>query len=73
MTTTITVTDFVSKECHNDKHQNCYGVWVGLGLEVICCCRCGHNKKDQALESVEGPVANAMVSSFQENAQNDYT
>ena len=39
----------------------------------VCVYGCANKKNSQALESVGGPVANAIVSSFQENAQNDYT
>jgi hypothetical protein len=39
----------------------------------VCVYGCANKKNSQALESVGGPVANAIVSSFQEDAQNDYT
>ena len=70
----ISIVDFVSWHCKNNTHQNCYGKWKGLGFEVICGCRCGHNRLDQTLASVEGPAANAKgnKSSFQEGTQNDY-
>jgi hypothetical protein len=68
------VFDFISKQCKGSLHQNCCGKWKGLGFEVICGCRCGHNKLGQTLASVEGPLANAEgnESSFQEETQNDY-
>jgi hypothetical protein len=40
--------------------------------KIYCKCQC-HKKTSLALESVGGPVANALGSSFQEDAQNDYT
>ena len=50
------VFDFISKQCKGELHQNCYGRWQGLGFEVICGCRCGHNRLGQTLASVEGPA-----------------
>jgi hypothetical protein len=34
------VIDFLSKDCKNREHQNCYGIWTGLGFRVNCCCLC---------------------------------
>ena len=72
MTINQMVFDFISKQCKGGLHQNCYGKWKGLGFEVICGCRCGHNRLGQTLASVEGPAANAKGNeSFQEETQND--
>lgn len=60
MTINPKILDFISKQCKCGLHQNCYGKWEGLGFEVVCDCNCGHNKSDQALVEVEGPLANAI-------------
>lgn len=54
----ITVIDFISKQCRNDLHYECNGRWKGLGYEIICCCTCNHYKNRQALEQVEEPFSN---------------
>jgi Zn ribbon nucleic-acid-binding protein len=57
----INLVDFLSKDCRNNNHVDCYGKWQGLGIEAICCCKCGHNKKEKALELLVGePAANAI-------------
>lgn len=56
---TNTAISFVSKECKDNQHQSCCGHWIGLGLEIICSCICGHNKNSKALEQVGGPFSNA--------------
>jgi hypothetical protein len=53
------VVEFWSKDCKNNNHQNCAGSWNGFGFEFYCSCNC-HHKKEEALESVGGPVANAI-------------
>src|SRR6478672_12944435 len=40
------VIDFLSKDCKNKVHQNCYGIWTGLGFKVNCCCLCHKNSSD---------------------------
>jgi hypothetical protein len=52
------IAEFRSKDCKNNNHQNCAGSWNGFGFEVYCSCNC-HYKKEEALESVGEPVANA--------------
>jgi hypothetical protein len=52
------IVEFRSKDCKNNNHQNCAGSWNGFGFEVYCSCDC-HHKKEEALESVGGPVVNA--------------
>ena len=56
------IIEFRSKECKRSLHENCYSKWVGLGLEVICCCECGHDKIGQASVEVEGHATNAIQS-----------
>jgi hypothetical protein len=53
------VVEFRSKDCKNNNHQNCAGSWNGFGFEFYCSCNC-HHKKEEALESVGGPVASAI-------------
>jgi hypothetical protein len=56
------VIDFISKQCKRGLHENCHAKWQGLGLEVICCCECRHNKLGQALVAVEDHATNAIQS-----------
>jgi hypothetical protein len=56
--TTTMVIDFISKQCKDDRHCECSGRWEGLGFEIICTCKCKHDKNSQALESVAQPVSN---------------
>jgi hypothetical protein len=54
-------------------HRQCTGRYIDFSFKytVICHCEC-HSKKQKALDSVEGPVANAEGNeSFQEETQND--
>jgi hypothetical protein len=53
------IVEFKSKDCKSNNHQNCDSSWNGFGFEVYCSCDC-HRKKGEALESVGGPVANAI-------------
>ncbi|MFL6424686.1 MAG: hypothetical protein ACJ71G_19725 [Nitrososphaeraceae archaeon] len=55
--------DFLSRDCRKNYHNECSGIWHGLGLEVYCYCNC-HSKeeKQQASTWVERPVANAFGS-----------
>jgi hypothetical protein len=54
------IINFISRDCKNTIHQNCCGMWQGLGFEVLCDCKC-HKKKEQqqALAEVGGPTSNA--------------
>jgi len=54
------IIDFLSRACKSQLHEICHGKWEGLGFEIICSCNCGHIQNGQALESVEGPEANAI-------------
>jgi hypothetical protein len=56
-----TITDFLSRDCKLNEHTNCHGQWSGLGVHVLCHCKC-HNKKDAALVRVEGLDAKASSS-----------
>jgi hypothetical protein len=56
-----TIIDFTSKQCKDNLHGQCGGRWKGLGFEIICGCKCNHNKNNQALDRVEGPRANAQT------------
>ena len=58
----ITIIDFISKQCKDNLHGECSGRWKGLGFEIICACKCNHNKNDQALEQVEEPFSNTNYS-----------
>jgi hypothetical protein len=57
---TTIISDFRSKECKSNNHNDCNGQWIGLGFQIICDCKCGHNKKGTVLAEVGGLVANAM-------------
>lgn len=70
---TAAVIDFVSRECKHGIHQRCYGKWKGLGFQIVCNCKCEHKKHNQALEEAEGPIANAIGSSFKEQTKNEDT
>jgi hypothetical protein len=37
--------DFLSIDCKHNNHNHCASKWHGLGIEVICNCRCHHSKK----------------------------
>jgi hypothetical protein len=69
---TNAIIDFISRDCRNTIHQNCCGLWRGLGFEILCYCKC-HKKKEQqqALAEVVGPETNATVSLTQEATQDD--
>lgn len=54
----ITVIDFVSRNCKDNTHEKCRGKWQGFGFDIICICIC-HIKKEAALAEVEGPEARA--------------
>jgi hypothetical protein len=58
---TKAIIDFISRDCRNTIHQNCCGIWRGLGFEILCYCKC-HKKKEQqqALAEVVGPETNAI-------------
>ena len=66
-----TLLEFLSKQCKNDTHNDCCGIWQGLGLEVLCDCKCHKKKEQEALAEVGGPVSNATVSLTQEPTQDD--
>ena len=52
------VIDFLSKDCKNREHQNCYGNWTGLGFKVNCCCLCHerslvvNEQKEEGIQSL---------------------
>jgi hypothetical protein len=46
---TSNVIEFISKDCKNRNHLFCYGIWAGLGIEVICECRCHKIKNNAAI------------------------
>jgi len=58
--TSDTAIDFLSRECRNNFHKSCHGKWEGLGFEIICRCKCGHEKNGQALDLVGGLAVNAI-------------
>ena len=64
-----TIMDFISRECKSGFHQNCHGRWEGLGFEIVCICKCLHDKKERMLERVDQPLSNTkrniQPSSFQ--------
>jgi hypothetical protein len=55
-----TISDFISRDCKSQLHESCDGKWEGLGFEIICSCKCRHEKNGQTLDLVEGPAANAI-------------
>jgi len=40
----IRIADFVSRHCREKNHSQCVGRWTGMGIEVLCNCRCNHGK-----------------------------
>lgn len=59
MTTNANI-NFISRDCRNTIHKDCYGIWQGLGFEFICDCKCHRKKEQQALAEVGAPVSNAV-------------
>ena len=51
--------DFVSRDCKNGIHQDCYGKWMGIGFEIICVCSCGHKIKGEASTYGGLPISDA--------------
>jgi hypothetical protein len=68
---TNAIIDFISRDCRSTIHQNCCGIWRGLGFEVLCDCKCHKRKEQQALAEVGGPASNATLSLTQEPTQDD--
>jgi hypothetical protein len=64
--------DFLSRDCKQDKHHECIGKWYGLGFEVICKCKCGHDKKEMALELFEATNATKKILSSSRRLSIDY-
>jgi hypothetical protein len=61
--------DLITDECPLGC-DDCEEIYVNeqTGHRIICRCnKCGHKKDCEALGSVEGPLANAAVSSSQES------
>lgn len=59
--TNSTVIDFLSMNCKHNEHNYCASRWHGLGIEVICNCRCHLRKKEGTLRLVREPVSNAST------------
>jgi hypothetical protein len=53
------ILDFLSRHCKVNEHDDCFGRWQGLGLEIYCYCKC-HDKKGDALTEVHEPETNAI-------------
>jgi hypothetical protein len=51
--------DFVSRDCKSGIHHDCCGKWMGLGFEIICVCKCDHNRKGEASTSGGLPISDA--------------
>ncbi len=47
--------EFVSRDCKNGAHHSCHTKWEGMGFEIICNCKCGHNKKQNSGSMVRSP------------------
>ena len=60
MNSTTSTLEFVSRECKNKNHNQCRGMWYGLGFEVICSCKCSHLEK-KVLEEVGQPESNTNL------------
>ena len=58
-TAAITI-DFRSKECKNNRHQNCASIWNGFGIEILCNCECHLNKKRVVLDETPQSAANTL-------------
>jgi hypothetical protein len=68
---TNAIINFISRDCKNAIHQNCCGIWRGLGFEVLCDCKCHKKKEQQALAEVGGPLSNATTASLSQEATQD--
>jgi hypothetical protein len=55
-----TLVNFISRYCKQGEHQNCDGWWQGFGFEIVCDCKCAHNKKRWTLAEVWAPKTNAI-------------
>jgi hypothetical protein len=71
LTYDTTAIDFLSKQCKNNEHIACCGLWEGLGFKVLCDCKCHRKKEQQALAEVGGPVSNATTVSLTQEATQD--
>lgn len=45
---TNVILEFMSRECKQNLHNECSSKWEGLGFEIICTCKCSHNKKQNS-------------------------
>jgi hypothetical protein len=67
--------DLIVNLCPLGCNQTCGRIWVNgiIDHRIICECKCGHNKNDQVLVSVENPVPNTthntQLSSSEEVSQ----
>jgi hypothetical protein len=71
LTYDTTAIDFLSKQCKNNEHIACCGLWEGLGFKVLCDCKCHRKKEQQALAEVGAPVSNATTVSLTQEATQD--
>lgn len=74
---TYTRLDFLSRYCKKEEHNECYGVWYGLGIEASCYCKCHgtEGERSEASASVEWPLTNAKAIELpiQWRTQNGYS
>lgn len=68
---TNAIINFISRDCKNDKHNDCCGIWQGLGLEVLCDCKCHKKKRTTGVSRGWRTTSNAIVSLTQEPTQDD--
>jgi len=71
MKTSITITDFLSRNCKHGNHNYCASRWQGLGIEIACGCRCHSSEKEKALPLNEESGGNTSTSTFKGPIQHD--
>jgi hypothetical protein len=52
MMTTLNQFYFTNKSCKRNDHDRCDGIWRGLGIQVLCDCKC-HVDERKRLEKIE--------------------
>jgi hypothetical protein len=71
VTSTSNIFDFLSRECKNNNHDQCYGMWYGLGFEVLCSCKCSHLKKKGLEQEVARPACSNTLGLIQSVQQHE--
>ena len=71
----ITLPDLIVNACPLGCNQECSKTWTNKTIRhrIVCKCKCDHNKKQVALDSVEPPLSNAKGNDchFRSEIQND--